>query len=159
MMPCYVLAIALNSLSVRIASPHFPLESTPCALTHTPLRRECATLLLLPSLAMSHSPSSQAEKPSSHGSTMKPSQTQVSEISATEETTPLPVPAHTITAEEIVTLLDSDVMRGLTPAKVQSHVERWGTNQLKPPVRPSLWKIFLRQIANAMTIVLMCVFL
>ena len=77
---------------------------------------------------------------------------------ATEEIIyPLSVPAHTISAEEIVNTLESDVMRGFTPAKVQSLLEKWGPNQLKPPVRPSLWKIFLRQIANAMTIVLMYV--
>jgi magnesium-transporting ATPase (P-type) len=109
---------------------------------------------------MSHSRPSQAEKPSSQLQTiMKPSQTQSSGGStAIEMETPLSQPAHTLPAEDIISILDSDVMRGLSESKVQSLQERWGPNQLKPPVRPSLWNIFLRQLGNAMTIVLMYVF-
>lgn len=67
---------------------------------------------------------------------------------------PLFAPAHTLDAGEVINALGSNVLRGLSMTKVEQLLEKWGPNRLKPPVRPSLWKIFLGQIANAMTIVL-----
>ena len=72
-----------------------------------------------------------------------------------EDEYPLSALAHTIDAGEVVDALDSDVLRGLSTVKVEQLLEKWGPNRLKPPVRPSLLKICLRQMANAMTIVLM----
>lgn len=98
------------------------------------------------------SPSEKGQKDAMH------SDVQVSIAVDTREL-PLSIPAHTLTAEAIIAELEGDAQRGLTHERVKSLLERWGPNRLKPPVRPSLWKIFLRQIANAMTIVLMYVLL
>lgn len=114
---------------------------------------------------MPHSPPKQANerwmKPSDQQTFVSVSQMKAASIgsdskaNSDEVVHPLPSPAHTLDAGEVVITLNSHVMRGLSTTEVEQLLQKWGPNRLKPPVRPSLWKIFLRQIANAMTIVLM----
>ncbi|KAI9882274.1 MAG: hypothetical protein M1823_005980 [Watsoniomyces obsoletus] len=63
-------------------------------------------------------------------------------------------PAHALPAEQAIAELDVDVQGGLTPEGARARLEEHGRNELDdgPGVRPG--KILLRQIANAMVLVL-----
>jgi magnesium-transporting ATPase (P-type) len=66
----------------------------------------------------------------------------------------LPFAAHTAESSKVLEALNADKANGLTEADVQKRLGVHGPNRLKPPRRPSVWSIILRQIGNAMTIVL-----
>lgn len=66
----------------------------------------------------------------------------------------LPFNAHTASSSKVLEALNVDPLQGLTDADVAKRIEVYGPNRLKPPRRPSVWSILLRQIGNAMTIVL-----
>jgi magnesium-transporting ATPase (P-type) len=59
---------------------------------------------------------------------------------------------HTLEAERILKVFSSDPKYGLSQEAAAAGLEKYGPNRLKPPKRPSLLKIFLRQVANAMTV-------
>lgn len=63
--------------------------------------------------------------------------------------------AHTATASKVLAALGvADHRNGLADADAASRLEQYGPNRLKPPQKPSIFKICMRQIANAMTLVL-----
>lgn len=61
---------------------------------------------------------------------------------------------HTATSQKVLEALKVDVDGGLTDSDAKKRVEEYGPNRLKPPRRPSPFSIFLRQVGNAMTLVL-----
>ncbi|EHY60841.1 P-type ATPase [Exophiala dermatitidis] len=74
---------------------------------------------------------------------------------ATEQySQPLSEPAHALEREAVVTQLKADPRQGLSSAEAKSRLEQYGKNELDdgPGVQP--FKILLRQVANAMMLVL-----
>lgn len=66
----------------------------------------------------------------------------------------IPFNAHTASSSKVLEALNVDANQGLTDSDVSKRIEVYGPNRLKPPRRPSLWSILLRQVGNAMTMVL-----
>ena len=62
--------------------------------------------------------------------------------------------AHTRTSDDVLQEHNVDPLLGLSFDKAKQLAEEFGPNRLKPPPRPSILKIFGRQIGNAMVIVL-----
>jgi len=55
--------------------------------------------------------------------------------------------------EQVIAELDGDAEEGLTKAEAERRLREWGANDLGKETGPQYWKAFLRQIANAMTLV------
>ena len=66
----------------------------------------------------------------------------------------LPFSPHTVSASEVLEALFTDAERGLSLQDVSRRLEVYGPNQLKLPKRPRIWNVLLRQVGNAMTVVL-----
>lgn len=67
---------------------------------------------------------------------------------------PLSAAPHTLEGQDVLTAYEVDPKLGLDQDKVPGLQQKYGPNRLKPPPKPSLIKILLRNIANAMTMVL-----
>ncbi|KAJ5778841.1 hypothetical protein N7457_006561 [Penicillium paradoxum] len=67
---------------------------------------------------------------------------------------PLSQPAHSLTFEDVIAELGSNSDDGLTTAEVKQRLEKYGENMLEGDEGVSLAKIVIRQIANAMMLVL-----
>ena len=63
-------------------------------------------------------------------------------------------PPHTLPASKVLSRFGVDPKWGLTMDRAQEILLKDGPNRLKPPQKPSRMKIFLAQVLNAMTIVL-----
>jgi Na+-exporting ATPase len=63
-------------------------------------------------------------------------------------------PPHTLPATDLLSRFGVDPIWGLTEGRAQEVLLRNGPNRLRPPQKPSRMKIFLAQVLNAMTIVL-----
>ena len=63
-------------------------------------------------------------------------------------------PPHTLSATDFLSRFGVDPTWGLTEGRAQEILLRDGPNRLRPPQKPSRLKIFLAQVLNAMTIVL-----
>ncbi|BEI94986.1 uncharacterized protein CcaverHIS019_0705670 [Cutaneotrichosporon cavernicola] len=72
------------------------------------------------------------------------------------EVTPpaLPFPAHTAEAVKVLEALRVDPTEGLSTSEAAARLETYGPNRIKPPPKVNIFKIFLRQVANAMTVIL-----
>lgn len=68
-----------------------------------------------------------------------------------------PLSAHTLPAERVAVLLDSHLQDGLSNEDAAARLARDGPNTIKGAKGPSLWEIFLQQVANALTVVLIAV--
>lgn len=66
----------------------------------------------------------------------------------------LDFPAHTAEPEKVLQALSVNPDLGLSEDEVAKRHETYGPNRIKPPPKASLSKIFVRQIANAMTFIL-----
>lgn len=66
----------------------------------------------------------------------------------------LPFAPHTASSSKVLEALSSDAEKGLSDSDAAKRIETYGLNRLKPPKRPSVWKIIGRQFANAMSLVL-----
>lgn len=66
----------------------------------------------------------------------------------------LPFSAHTSNSAKVVEALHADPKIGLSDADAKRRMEVHGPNRLKPPKRPSVAKIIVRQFGNAMSLVL-----
>ncbi|KZV90278.1 potassium/sodium eff, partial [Exidia glandulosa HHB12029] len=64
-------------------------------------------------------------------------------------------PPHVRPADDVVRELESDVHQGLSFAKANELLTRYGRNELEGGGGVPVWKVFLKQVANAMTIVLL----
>ncbi|CAP86669.1 Sodium transport ATPase [Penicillium chrysogenum] len=67
---------------------------------------------------------------------------------------PLSQPAHSLSFEDVITELQTNSDDGLTSAEVKQRIEKYGENVLEGDEGVSLAKIVIRQIANAMMLVL-----
>ncbi|ODN86846.1 potassium/sodium efflux P-type ATPase, fungal-type [Cryptococcus wingfieldii CBS 7118] len=72
----------------------------------------------------------------------------------TAVTESLPFKAHTALSEKVLEALGSNPTTGLKESEVPPKLDQYGLNRLKPPKKPSVFKIILRQIGNAMTLIL-----
>ena len=63
-------------------------------------------------------------------------------------------PPHTLPTEKILSRFGVDPQWGLTEDRAKEMLLRDGPNRLQPPQKPSRARIFLAQVLNAMTIVL-----
>jgi len=62
--------------------------------------------------------------------------------------------AHTVPVDQLARLLESQTKDGLDPAEAARRLARDGPNKVEGAEGVSVWKIFLRQISNSLTIVL-----
>lgn len=66
----------------------------------------------------------------------------------------LPFAPHTVSSVKLVEWLHTDPALGLAEDEVRRRLDVHGPNRLKPPAKPSVLKIVVRQIGNAMSLVL-----
>lgn len=64
---------------------------------------------------------------------------------------------HTLSAQQVAHQLDTDLYDGLTSDEAAARLARDGSNAIKGAKGLSLWEIFLAQVANALTAVLIAV--
>lgn len=67
---------------------------------------------------------------------------------------PLSLPSHSLTIEQVLTELKTDAWGGLEDAEAKRRLDEYGPNELGEMEGASPVKIFIAQIANAMTLVL-----
>ena len=63
--------------------------------------------------------------------------------------------AHITSAQELARGLETDVENGLDATEAARRLERDGPNKVEGAKGLSVWKIFMRQISNSLTIVLL----
>jgi Na+-exporting ATPase len=61
--------------------------------------------------------------------------------------------AHTLSPEQLATLLQVDVQNGLSSTEAATRLERDGPNRVQEIEGVSTWKILLRQVSNSLTMV------
>lgn len=66
---------------------------------------------------------------------------------------PLSRPAHSLSYEEVLKEIGTNIETGLTVTEAQSRLEQHGQNDLGDVQSASPMDILLRQVANAMTLV------
>lgn len=84
----------------------------------------------------------------------RPSLNMSSDKDSLEKAGPLSAPPHTLDGHDVAAAYQVDPRLGLCEDQIKALQEQYGPNRLKPPPKPSLVKIFLRNVANAMTMVL-----
>ncbi|ODN73715.1 potassium/sodium efflux P-type ATPase, fungal-type, variant [Cryptococcus amylolentus CBS 6039] len=72
----------------------------------------------------------------------------------TAVTESLPFKAHNALSGKVIEALGSNPTTGLKESEVPPKLDQYGLNRLKPPKKPSVFKIILRQVGNAMTLIL-----
>lgn len=68
-----------------------------------------------------------------------------------------PLCPHTLSARRVAELLQTDAQDGLSDVEAAARLARDGPNAIKGAKGMSLWEIFLQQVANALTAVLIAV--
>ncbi|KAK5991416.1 Sodium/potassium exporting P-type ATPase cta3 [Cladobotryum mycophilum] len=68
-----------------------------------------------------------------------------------------PICPHTLSARQVAELFGTDPCNGLSDEDAAARLIRDGSNTIKGAKGPSLWQIFLQQVANALTVVLIAV--
>jgi Ca2+-transporting ATPase len=63
--------------------------------------------------------------------------------------------AYRYPADEIVKMLDSDAIQGLTTARAQEYLSCYGANALPEPATPPAWRKFLSQFQGPLTLLLL----
>lgn len=64
---------------------------------------------------------------------------------------------HTLSPERVAQDLNTDILNGLSNDDAAARLARDGPNSIKGAKGVSLWEIFLQQVANALTVVLIAV--
>lgn len=67
---------------------------------------------------------------------------------------PLSFAPHTAEPSKVLSALEANQDNGLSDDDAAKRLAEYGPNRIKPPKKPSIWGICLRQIGNAMTLVL-----
>ena len=70
-----------------------------------------------------------------------------------KKTFTLDQPAYLLPADEVARLLDTNVERGLSKQEAKRRHEVVGDNALEGGEGVSIWKVLIRQVANALTLV------
>ncbi|KAM3551348.1 hypothetical protein ARSEF4850_007915 [Beauveria asiatica] len=68
-----------------------------------------------------------------------------------------PTCPHTLSAQQVADFLGTDLYDGLTTEEAADRLARDGSNTIKGAKGLSIWEIFLQQVANALTVVLIAV--
>lgn len=68
-----------------------------------------------------------------------------------------PTCPHTLSAQQVADKLETDLYDGLTAQDAAARLARDGPNAIKGAKGVSLWEIFMQQVANALTAVLIAV--
>ncbi len=68
-----------------------------------------------------------------------------------------PTCPHTLSAKQVADYFDTDLDHGLTSEEAADRLARDGPNAIKGAKGLSIWEIFLQQVANALTVVLIAV--
>ena len=61
---------------------------------------------------------------------------------------------HSLSTEDTIIRFETHITTGLSDAEAASRLEKYGPNQLKEKASVSAWSILVRQVANALTLVL-----
>lgn len=61
---------------------------------------------------------------------------------------------HTAEPSKVLTALAANQQNGLSEDEAAKRLGEYGPNRIKPPKKPSIFAITMRQIGNAMTVVL-----
>ena len=69
---------------------------------------------------------------------------------------PSPVP-HSLSPHDLACALDTDPGNGLSSEEAAARLERDGPNRVEAAKGTSAWQIFLRQVSNSLTLVLVIV--
>ncbi|GKZ25057.1 hypothetical protein AbraIFM66951_000515 [Aspergillus brasiliensis] len=77
-----------------------------------------------------------------------------SQTASTPSHSPLSAPAHTLPYSSVLQELSVNSEEGLSSQEAQSRLQKWGPNELEGDEGISLAKIIIRQVANAMMLVL-----
>ncbi|ORX63817.1 hypothetical protein K493DRAFT_322069, partial [Basidiobolus meristosporus CBS 931.73] len=64
------------------------------------------------------------------------------------------IPYHTYTEENVASTLETDIQVGLTTNEAKQRLEKYGPNEMSGQGGPSAFRVLFRQIANALTLVL-----
>lgn len=67
---------------------------------------------------------------------------------------PLSLPAHALSQDTLISEIKADADDGLSTSVAKSRLQDYGPNELGDDAGVNLGKILLRQVANAMTLVL-----
>jgi magnesium-transporting ATPase (P-type) len=67
--------------------------------------------------------------------------------------TPMTAPAHSLTFEQVAEQLDANIEDGLTSDEAKKRLEEYGRNEFGAEKGVQPLKIFIGQIANALTLV------
>lgn len=76
-----------------------------------------------------------------------------SSLSRADQLTGLAETAHTTSADEVVRLLDTSLVEGLTKEEGGRRLEICGPHKIKDDKGPGYLKVLLKQIFNAMNLV------
>lgn len=57
--------------------------------------------------------------------------------------------AHTVSAQDCIDQLETNVDKGLTEQEVQARREKYGPNRIKEAPKPSFFKILMRNICTS----------
>jgi P-type Na+/K+ transporter len=68
-----------------------------------------------------------------------------------------PISAHTLPSDRVAAILETHLQDGLSNEDAAARLARDGPNTIKGAKGASLWEIFLQQVANALTVVLIAV--
>jgi magnesium-transporting ATPase (P-type) len=61
-----------------------------------------------------------------------------------------PRPPYLLPVEQVVEELNTNVETGLSPAQAQENLSQYGGNRLDGGEGIPLWKVFVKQVSNAM---------
>lgn len=64
---------------------------------------------------------------------------------------------HTLSAQQVADQLTTDIDNGLSDEEAATRLTRDGPNSIKGAKGVSIWQIFMQQVANALTVVLIAV--
>lgn len=68
-------------------------------------------------------------------------------------------PPYQLTPEEVAQELETNVDTGLSPAQAGQAFSKYGSNELDGGEGVPIWKVFVKQISNAMYVPSMCMLL
>lgn len=73
-----------------------------------------------------------------------------------QSNTPISQPAHALSFEQVAEELRADILNGLSEAEASQRLAQYGNNELGDAEGVQPLKIILAQVANAMTMVSVC---
>lgn len=119
------------------------------------------TVIVFTNGAQDANASSDSSTLSSSGQDDQPPIAEPPDIASSSSSSPAaiekPLCPHTLSARRVAELLRTDAEDGLSDVEAAARLARDGPNAIKGAKGMSLWEIFLQQVANALTAVLIAV--